>query len=159
MEKWDSLPGFVLLPGLCSRGRIKPSFVPSFSFWQELYLFRRLVHLKKKKFHHDLYFLLCTSTNIIPSFNAKCILLDIQIRVIGRAVVLLIVFWVELISYFLPLILCPSPTGWNLTCDRVSHQPAKSAWSSSSCPAEIQERSGTRSRSWFCPPWCRSHTR
>lgn len=42
-----SLSGFVLQPGLCSGGGAELCFVPLSSFWQELYLFRRLVHLPK----------------------------------------------------------------------------------------------------------------
>lgn len=67
-------------------------------------------------------------------------------------------FWLELISHFLPMRRRPSPRGWNLTCNRVSRRTAKSTWSSSSCPAGSRERSGTRSRSWFWPPWCRLRT-
>lgn len=52
-----------------------------------------------------------------------------------------------------------SHRGWNLTCNTVIRQPAKSTWSSSSCPAESREHSGIRSRSWFWTPQCHSHTR
>lgn len=100
----------------------------------------------------------CTTTNIIPSCHAICILfppsVDLTIHHICRS------------NGFTPSVLTGTnflPTlytvGWNLTCNRASHQPAKPTWSSSSCPAGSLERSGTRSRSWFWPPWCRWRTR
>jgi len=45
-----------------------------------------------------------------------------------------------------------STEGEYLTCNKVSHQPAKSVWSNSSCLAEIREHSGTHSRNWSWSP-------
>ena len=153
--------------GSCSRGRIKFSSGPLFSCRQELYLFRRLVHLKKMKnasssrlifppLHPpppQLYSLV--SCNMHPSPSS----VNPLIRSICRARALRHLFWLLLISNFLPMSRCPSLGGWSPTCSRGSPPPATTVWSSSSCPAGNRGRSGTRSRSWSSPPWCHRRTR
>lgn len=90
------------------------------------------------------YFLLCTSTRTsTPPRHRICIHMvkDQQFDPVCIDS--------ELVSQSLPV------RGWNLTCDRVSHQWAKTSGSSSSSPAENLVRSGTRSTNWSWLPWCR----
>lgn len=121
----------------------------------DLYIWKRW----KMCFHHYSHFFPGTTSNTIPSCHAICIpspsCVGLTIHHICRAMGLPDQFWLLLISNFLPMLCCPSPGGWNLTCSRVSHQRAKPIWNGSSCPAGSRERSGTHSRNWFWPPWCR----
>lgn len=65
-KRRPAYPGFVPLPVFCSERRNKFSFVLLFSCWQELYLFRRLVHLKKMKNLSSSF----SATSIPPSCHA-----------------------------------------------------------------------------------------
>lgn len=147
--------------------------MPLFSCWQELYLFRRLVHLKKMEkctfitvysFHSEAH-----HHNINPSYPAIFIFFssvdpqyicwgNISQMPIFLSTTAMNLFWLVLICNYMPLLCCRFQRGCSLTCSRASHQTATSVWSNSSCPAGSLERSGTHSRSWFWPPWCRSHT-
>lgn len=161
MENWDTYSqalyrcqGSAALEGELSSPLCRCSVAGrSCICFEDLYIWKRW----KMCFHCDLYSLHCTAYYHQHHYFMSCIMHPFPptIHYICRVMVLPDLFWLVLISNFLPMLCCSSPRGWNPTCNRVCHQPATPVWSSSSCLAGSQEHSGIHSRSWFWPSWFR----
>lgn len=76
----------------------------------------------KMRFHHDSHFLPCTTTNSTPSCHAICILCRPAIRFLYQSYGFINLFWLRLISNFLPM-LC-LPCSWPVAGDPTG-QPAQ----------------------------------